>query len=190
MAVTSVKLTGLCHVFWCRWSSGRSSCWGRRLRRLGRENQDWIAASSGQATEVLMAVQTVQAFTHEGESRRSFSDVTEKSFASALVRIRARALMTVIVIFLIFAGCCRRPVGGRARCAHGRDDDRGPCAVRHLCGDGGRIDRGLVGNLGRIAAGRGRDRTAGRTAWRPRIGWPTPPAQGCLDATGQRRDCL
>ncbi|MGB5869380.1 MAG: ABC transporter transmembrane domain-containing protein [Albidovulum sp.] len=77
---------------------------GRRLRVLSRENQDWIAASSAQASEVLSSVQTVQAFTHEGESRRAFAEVTEKSFASAKTRITARALMTVIVIFLIFSG--------------------------------------------------------------------------------------
>lgn len=77
---------------------------GRRLRTLSRENQDWIAASSGQAGEVLGSAQTVQAFTHEAESRRAFADITEKSFASAKVRIKARAVMTVIVIFLIFAG--------------------------------------------------------------------------------------
>ncbi|MGB7269024.1 MAG: ABC transporter transmembrane domain-containing protein [Albidovulum sp.] len=77
---------------------------GRRLRVLSRENQDWIAASSAQASEALSSVQTVQAFTHEGESRRAFAEVTEKSFASAKTRITARALMTVIVIFLIFSG--------------------------------------------------------------------------------------
>lgn len=77
---------------------------GRRLRTLSRENQDWIAASSGQASEALSSVQTVQAFTHEGESRRAFAVVTEKSFAAAKTRIKARALMTAIVIFLIFAG--------------------------------------------------------------------------------------
>ena len=38
---------------------------GRRLRGLSRENQDWIAASSGNASEALSSVQTVQAFTHE-----------------------------------------------------------------------------------------------------------------------------
>jgi len=77
---------------------------GRRLRVLSRENQDWIAASSGQASEALSSVQTVQAFTHEAESRAAFAEVTEKSFASAKTRIRARAFMTAIVIFLICAG--------------------------------------------------------------------------------------
>ncbi len=77
---------------------------GRRLRVLSRENQDWIAASSGNASEALGAVQTVQAFTHEAENRAAFGDVTERSFDSAKRRIWTRALMTVIVIFLVFTG--------------------------------------------------------------------------------------
>jgi len=77
---------------------------GRRLRTLSRENQDWIASSSGSASEALLAAQTVQAFTHEAASRAAFGDVTEKSFVSARKRIGVRAVMTAIVIFLIFAG--------------------------------------------------------------------------------------
>ncbi len=77
---------------------------GRRLRVLSRENQDWIAASSGNASEALLSAQTVQAFTHEAASRKTFGDVTEKSFDAALKRIATRATMTVIIIALIFAG--------------------------------------------------------------------------------------
>ncbi len=77
---------------------------GRRLRRLSRENQDWIAASSGNASEALLAVQTVQAFTHEEVSRAAFGRVSEEAYASARARVRTRAAMTVIVIFLVFTG--------------------------------------------------------------------------------------
>jgi ATP-binding cassette subfamily B protein len=77
---------------------------GRRLRVLSRENQDWIAQSSGNASEALLSVQTVQAFTHEDLSRKKFWDVTEKSYVAARTRIAVRAWMTAIVIFLIFAG--------------------------------------------------------------------------------------
>ncbi len=77
---------------------------GRRLRVLSRENQDHIAASSGNASEALLSVQTVQAFTHEGPSRRLFGDFTEKSFDAARRRIGTRSVMTVIVIFLVFSG--------------------------------------------------------------------------------------
>jgi ATP-binding cassette subfamily B protein len=77
---------------------------GRRLRVLSRENQDWIAASSGNASESLSAVQTVQAFTHENASRKQFADMTESSFDAARRRIRTRAFLTAIVIFLVFSG--------------------------------------------------------------------------------------
>ncbi|MEP1943942.1 MAG: ABC transporter transmembrane domain-containing protein, partial [Sulfitobacter sp.] len=77
---------------------------GRRLRVLSRENQDWIAASSGNASESLSAVQTVQAFTHENASRAQFEKMTESSFDAARRRIRTRAFLTAIVIFLVFTG--------------------------------------------------------------------------------------
>ena len=77
---------------------------GRRLRTLSRENQDWIAQSSGAASETLSSVQTVQAFTHEAASIADFNRLTEESFRSALTRIRTRAFMTAIVIALIFSG--------------------------------------------------------------------------------------
>ena len=77
---------------------------GRRLRKLSRENQDWIAQSSGNASEALTSVQTVQAYTHEAISQTAFADVTEKSFDAARRRIWTRAAMTAIVIFLTFTG--------------------------------------------------------------------------------------
>lgn len=77
---------------------------GRRMRVLSRENQDWIAKSSGKASEALLSVQTVQAFTHEDPSRETFRAVTEESYRSAQKRITTRALMTMIVITLIFSG--------------------------------------------------------------------------------------
>lgn len=77
---------------------------GRRLRVLSRENQDQIAASSGNASEALLSVQTVQAFTHEAPSRAGFAGFTEAAYEAARKRIGTRAIMTMIVIFLVFAG--------------------------------------------------------------------------------------
>lgn len=77
---------------------------GRRVRSFSRENQDLIAESSGNASEALLSVQTIQAFTHEVESRAKFDNVTERSFEAAKRRIRTRALLTVVVIALAFAG--------------------------------------------------------------------------------------
>ncbi|MEL6608476.1 MAG: ABC transporter transmembrane domain-containing protein [Pseudomonadota bacterium] len=77
---------------------------GRKLRALAKENQDLIAASSGRASETLLAVQTVQAFTHELRSSAQFADVTEHSFVSARRRITVRAMITAIIIFTVFSG--------------------------------------------------------------------------------------
>ncbi|MGG7643619.1 ABC transporter transmembrane domain-containing protein [Rhodovulum sp. YNF3179] len=103
MLVTSPKLTGLVLLI-VPLVIVPIIVLGRRLRVLSRENQDWIARSSGNASEALLSVQTVQAFTHEALSRARFDKVTENSFDVALRRVSTRALMTVIVIFLIFTG--------------------------------------------------------------------------------------
>ncbi|MCZ4367678.1 ABC transporter transmembrane domain-containing protein [Sulfitobacter dubius] len=103
MLLTSAKLTGLVLLIVPAVVIPILTL-GRRLRVLSRENQDWIAASSGNASETLGAVQTVQAFTHEAASRGQFAQMTEASFDAAQRRIKTRAAMTVIVIFLVFAG--------------------------------------------------------------------------------------
>ncbi len=103
MLLTSAKLTGLVLLI-VPLVIVPILVMGRRLRVLSRENQDWIAASSGMASEALSAVQTVQAFTHEGASRAGFADVTEKSYDVARRRITVRAVMTVLVMFLVFTG--------------------------------------------------------------------------------------
>ncbi len=76
---------------------------GRRLRALSRESQDRIAESSAMAQESFLAVQTVQAYTHEAASRTVFADLTERAFDAARRRIGTRAVMTALVIFLVFA---------------------------------------------------------------------------------------
>ncbi len=103
LSLTSVKLTGLVLMI-VPAVVVPIIVLGRRLRGLSRENQDWIAASSGNASEALLSVQAVQAFTHEARSRAAFGDMTERSYTSARKRIGTRAVMTAIVIFLVFTG--------------------------------------------------------------------------------------
>lgn len=71
---------------------------GRWIRQLSRKSQDRIADTSARASEVLNAVQTVQAFTHESYERARFGEAVEKSFDVAVVRTRARAVMTAFAI--------------------------------------------------------------------------------------------
>lgn len=75
---------------------------GRRVRTLSRDSQDRIADASAIAGEILNAMPTVQAFTHENIEAQRFSGSVEGAFKTAMRRIRARSLLTVMAILLIF----------------------------------------------------------------------------------------
>ena len=77
---------------------------GRKVRKLSKLNQKWIAESSAKASESLNAVQTIQAFTHELATNGGFRDIAEQTYSTAVKRINARALLTIIVIFFVFSG--------------------------------------------------------------------------------------
>ncbi|MDB5762558.1 MAG: putative transporter, transrane region [Herminiimonas sp.] len=75
---------------------------GRRVRKLSRDSQDRIADASALAGEILNAMPTVQAFTHETIESTRFGRSVENAFATAMHRIRARSLLTLIAILLVF----------------------------------------------------------------------------------------
>ncbi len=75
---------------------------GRVVRNLSRQSQDRVADTSAYAAETINAIQTVQSFTHEPIDRARFSKAVEATFATALKRVRARSLMTALVIVLVF----------------------------------------------------------------------------------------
>ncbi|MEG0881643.1 MAG: ABC transporter transmembrane domain-containing protein, partial [Janthinobacterium sp.] len=75
---------------------------GRRVRKLSRDSQDRIADASAMAGEILNAMPTVQAFTHEKIESKRFGDSVEGAFMTAMRRIRARAFLTMIAILLVF----------------------------------------------------------------------------------------
>jgi ATP-binding cassette subfamily B protein len=76
---------------------------GRWVRTLSRRSQDRIADTSARASETLNAVQTVQAFTHEDIDRKYFGRAVEQSFDIAILRTKARAVLTAAVMFGAFA---------------------------------------------------------------------------------------
>jgi ATP-binding cassette subfamily B protein len=76
---------------------------GRWVRTLSRRSQDRIADTSARASETINAVQTVQAFTQENAERVRFGHAVERSFDVAVLRTRARAVMTAVVIFAVFS---------------------------------------------------------------------------------------
>jgi ATP-binding cassette subfamily B protein len=75
---------------------------GRRVRKLSRDSQDRIADASAMAGEILNAMPTVQAFTHEKIESTRFGASVEGAFKTAMKRIRARALLTMVAIVMVF----------------------------------------------------------------------------------------
>lgn len=75
---------------------------GRRVRKLSRENQDRIAAVAAHVEESINGIRIVQAFAQEDADLSRFSGRLELAFGTAVRRIRARASLTAIVILLVF----------------------------------------------------------------------------------------
>ncbi|MGZ8282596.1 MAG: ABC transporter transmembrane domain-containing protein [Allosphingosinicella sp.] len=77
---------------------------GRRVRNLSRSSQDRVADVGTIVAETLGAMKIVQAFAQEDRESGRFRSAVEAAFSTARRRIIVRALMTAIVISLIFGG--------------------------------------------------------------------------------------
>jgi ATP-binding cassette subfamily B protein len=77
---------------------------GRRVRVLSVSAQDRFADAVGFAGESLDALDTVQAFGREKSAAKRFAEAVDMAFRASLTRIEARAIMTAMVIGLIFSG--------------------------------------------------------------------------------------
>jgi ATP-binding cassette subfamily B protein len=76
---------------------------GRKVRALSREAQARMADMVSEGGETLDAVRTVQAFAQEDRAARRFGEATERAFTAAIRRVARRAIMTTLVIFIVFA---------------------------------------------------------------------------------------
>ena len=76
---------------------------GRKVRALSREAQARMADMVSEGGETLDAVRTVQAFAQEDRAARRFGEATERAFDAARRRVARRAVMTTLVIFIVFA---------------------------------------------------------------------------------------
>jgi ATP-binding cassette subfamily B protein len=73
---------------------------GRAVRRRSRAAQDTLADASAYAAELIGAVRTLQAFTHERLAGERFSAAVERAYRAAMQSTQARAILTAIIIFL------------------------------------------------------------------------------------------
>jgi ATP-binding cassette, subfamily B, bacterial len=76
---------------------------GRKVRRLSKITQERVADVAAAAEETIYGIRTVQAFGHEEVSRDAFNTQVENTVQTAVQHIRARALLTAIIIFLVFS---------------------------------------------------------------------------------------
>ena len=76
---------------------------GRAVRRRSRAAQDTLADATAYASELIGAVRVLQAFTNEALARGRFRAAVERAFTAARDSITARAILTAIAIFLVFA---------------------------------------------------------------------------------------
>jgi ATP-binding cassette subfamily B protein len=75
---------------------------GRWVRRLSRGAQDTLADASAYAAELIGAIRTVQAYTNERLANARFGGEVEQAYQAAVSSTRARALLTAIIIFIVF----------------------------------------------------------------------------------------
>ena len=93
---------------------------GRRERRLARTAQDRFADLGAYAEEMVNALRTVQAFTHEGVDRLRFGARVEDSIGAALKRAQVRAGLILAVILLGFGAITLSLWVGGLEVVHGR----------------------------------------------------------------------
>ena len=76
---------------------------GRTVRLRSRLAQDRLADATAYAAESLGAVRAMQSFNAEAMTAGRFADAVENSFAASRRAIIARALLTGVVILLVFS---------------------------------------------------------------------------------------
>jgi len=103
MLVVSPKLTGLvlCVI---PFVLVPLILFGRQVGKVTRETQDMFANAVGFATESLDALETVQAFVRETYTQLRFNEAVEATYKKSVGRMARRALMTAMVIALVFGG--------------------------------------------------------------------------------------
>lgn len=79
------------------------AAYGRSVRARSRHAQDTLAHASAYASENLGQVKVLQAFTNEDVTTKRFSKAMDHAFEAANARAKARAGLTAIAIFLVFA---------------------------------------------------------------------------------------
>ena len=159
---------------------------GRRVRAVSTRSQDRIADVGTVTSEVLGAMKIVQAFNQQGREASRFASAVERVFVTAKRRILLRAMMTAIVISLLFSAITWIIWEGATEVAAGRMSG-GTIAAFVLYGG---LLAGAFGNLSEVygdllrAAGAS-ERLSELLHAEPDIRAPAEPAKLPQPATGE-----
>jgi subfamily B ATP-binding cassette protein MsbA len=79
-----------------------AAVFGRRLRRVSVEYQDWVANANASAEEAISAARVVKWFTAEQTETRRYAMKVQQSYTVALRRARLQALLSPFVQIVAF----------------------------------------------------------------------------------------
>ena len=102
MVITSAKLSGLV-IAAIPLIIIPLVAFGRSVRRRSRAAQDTLASATAYASEFIVSVRTLQAFTNEKLATTRFGASVEGAFSAARSSVKARAILTAFAIFMIFS---------------------------------------------------------------------------------------
>jgi ATP-binding cassette subfamily B protein len=102
MVITSAKLSGLV-IAAIPLIIIPLVAFGRSVRRRSRAAQDTLANATAYASESIISVRTLQAFTNEKLATTRFGASVEDAFSAARSSVKARAILTAFAIFMIFS---------------------------------------------------------------------------------------
>lgn len=75
---------------------------GRKVRGVAKDSQDRAADANARAGETLGAMHTVQSYAREDYERGRFASAVDVALGTARRRIRLQAMLTAVVIVLVF----------------------------------------------------------------------------------------
>jgi ATP-binding cassette subfamily B protein len=75
---------------------------GRWVRRLSRNAQDTLADATAYASELVGGIRIVQAYTGERLADARFGGEVEQAYEAARTSTQARAVLTAVIIFIVF----------------------------------------------------------------------------------------
>ncbi|WP_076862170.1 ABC transporter transmembrane domain-containing protein [Bradyrhizobium mercantei] len=102
MTVTSPKLSAMVLLVIPAVVIPLIAC-GRWVRRLSRNAQDTLADATAYASELIGAIRTVQAYNGTTIATDRFGREVDEAYEASRVSTRARAVLTQIVIFIVFS---------------------------------------------------------------------------------------